>query len=205
MFLSQGSNHIALEDGHSQFVWRADGAASCKLSICPNSVERNPESEPVGHQAHDVRSVWSGAVAPVELQMMDATGIARVAAEYMSRNRQRQSPPSRRPETPTERRLLRIWANLLGVEDLDVTETLYSAGGQSLTAIQMLSRIREEFGIELPIMSIFTGDLTIVGLAAAIDQASLEKAEQATLQEEITEINRLTDDEVVSLLESEDV
>jgi hypothetical protein len=69
----------------------------------------------------------------------------------------------------------------------------------------MLSRIQEEFGVELPIMSIFTEDLTVNTLAAAIDDALLARADQAELQGEISELMRLSDNEVSALLASEDI
>jgi FkbH-like protein len=204
-FLSCGSTHVPFEDQSSHFVWSAQDASTCELTV---SAEPAPDRESTPAQKKETRaggSIWNDAVRPNELLALDAAAIVRAAARSQSEEQELGTPSLNQPGTPTQRRLLRIWAELLGTEHLDVNETLYSAGGQSLVAIQMLSRIQEEFGVELPIMSIFTEDLTITTLAAAIDDALLSRADQAELQGEISELMRLSDNEVSALLASEEI
>jgi FkbH-like protein len=205
-FLSCGSTHIPCEDHSSHFVWSAQDASTCELSVV--STEPAPDRELSSAQEKRAKasgSIWNNAVRPNDLLELDASAIVRAAARSQSQPQEPAPQSLNQPDTPTQRRLLRIWADLLGIEHLDVNETLYSAGGQSLVAIQMLSRIQEEFGVELPIMSIFTEDLTVNTLAAAIEDALLARADQAELQGEISELMRLSDNEVSALLASEDI
>ena len=80
---------------------------------------------------------------------------------------------SRAPRTSTEQRLARIWSQLLGVENLGIDDNLFDLGGTSVVAVQMLSAIREEFGMELTLRTLFE-NLTIRNLALAMsrDRAS---------------------------------
>ncbi len=71
------------------------------------------------------------------------------------------------PRTPTEERLAEIWAGLLsrraGAED-----DFFRIGGHSLLATQLVSRIREGFGIELPLRQVFERP-TLEALALEIE------------------------------------
>ena len=59
------------------------------------------------------------------------------------------------PRTPTEEVLTGIWAALLDVERVGITANFFSAGGHSLLAAQLVSRVRTTFDIELPLRSVF--------------------------------------------------
>jgi len=60
-----------------------------------------------------------------------------------------------RPRTPTEEKLATIWTNLLGVKEIDIDSDFFELGGHSLLATQVISRIREAFNVELPLLSFF--------------------------------------------------
>jgi acyl carrier protein len=74
------------------------------------------------------------------------------------------------PQTPTQERLAHIWRNLLGVEDVGITDSFFQLGGHSLMVMQVLARIRKEFEVEIPIRSLFE-DPTINGLAKEVEEA----------------------------------
>ncbi|MCW5981149.1 MAG: AMP-binding protein [Bryobacteraceae bacterium] len=59
------------------------------------------------------------------------------------------------PRTETERRLCAIWTDLLRVERAGVRDNFFNIGGDSILAAQLLSRIREEFGVHLPMVALF--------------------------------------------------
>ncbi|HEX6910711.1 MAG TPA: amino acid adenylation domain-containing protein, partial [Longimicrobium sp.] len=59
------------------------------------------------------------------------------------------------PSTPAEHRLAGIWAEVLRVERVGVRESFFELGGHSLLAIRMIARVREAFGIELPLRALF--------------------------------------------------
>ncbi|MEP7339390.1 MAG: amino acid adenylation domain-containing protein, partial [Acidobacteriota bacterium] len=53
------------------------------------------------------------------------------------------------PRTPAERRLAGIWSQVLGLEQVGVEDNFFELGGHSLLATQVVSRVREAFGVEL--------------------------------------------------------
>lgn len=66
-------------------------------------------------------------------------------------------------------RLRGIWSEVLRTDRIGDTDDFFELGGHSLLAIQILSRIRERFEIELPLRTIFEVP-TIAGLSDEIRQ-----------------------------------
>jgi amino acid adenylation domain-containing protein len=75
-----------------------------------------------------------------------------------------------RPETETEKALSLIWTELLKVESVGINDDFFSLGGHSLQAIRIRSRIRDVFGMDIPLQTIFE-KTTIAGLAEALSDA----------------------------------
>ncbi|MCP4655422.1 MAG: amino acid adenylation domain-containing protein, partial [bacterium] len=70
--------------------------------------------------------------------------------------------------TPTEELLAAIWCQILGVRQVGVDDGFFELGGHSLLATQLISRIRDAFGTELPLGKVFE-EPTLGCLAAVID------------------------------------
>lgn len=73
------------------------------------------------------------------------------------------------PETDTQRRLAAIWRQVLAREAVGIHDSFFHIGGHSLSATQVVSRIRDEFSIELPLRTLFQSP-TIAALAGEIDR-----------------------------------
>ncbi len=85
------------------------------------------------------------------------------------------------PGTPTEQKLAQIWQQLLGIDAVGVHDNFLELGGHSLMATQVLSRVREALGVQLPMRQLFESP-TIAELAACIDSA-VEAPETTTALE----------------------
>jgi amino acid adenylation domain-containing protein/non-ribosomal peptide synthase protein (TIGR01720 family) len=80
------------------------------------------------------------------------------------------------PRTDLERRLAGIWTGLLRVDSLGVHDNFFDLGGDSLLAIQMVSRAGRA-GISLSLRQLFRHQ-TVAELAAAVEAAPAVRAEQ---------------------------
>ena len=76
------------------------------------------------------------------------------------------------PETQVERRLAALWQELLGVPRVSREDNFFSLGGHSLLATQLVSRVRQSLGVELPLPTLFQSP-TLRGLAECLERASL--------------------------------
>lgn len=88
------------------------------------------------------------------------------------------------PILPLEQALLTSWQNFFGSAEIDVDDSFFAVGGDSLKALQMISRIHEEFNIELSIEQLFANP-TIRELALLLDDTrpktvSIEKESKVT-------------------------
>jgi amino acid adenylation domain-containing protein len=74
------------------------------------------------------------------------------------------------PKTATEEGVASIWQQVLRRERIGIDENFFDLGGHSLLATQVVSRVREQYRVELPIRAMFDHP-TIEGLACAVEQA----------------------------------
>ncbi|GAB4212335.1 MAG: hypothetical protein OHK0022_48020 [Roseiflexaceae bacterium] len=83
------------------------------------------------------------------------------------------------PRSQIEEILAQIWSEVLRRQDIGIHDSFFELGGHSLLATQLVSRVRELCGVELPLRSLFEAP-TVAGMAERIAQARSRTPEQAT-------------------------
>ncbi len=73
----------------------------------------------------------------------------------------------RAPRTPAEEIVARLFAELLRVPAVGIDQDFFTLGGHSLLAAQLVSRVRQAFGVELSFRAVFATP-TVEGIARAI-------------------------------------
>jgi acyl carrier protein len=71
------------------------------------------------------------------------------------------------PRTAIESQIGAILGGLLGIKDIGVNDNFFLLGGSSFLGIQVIARVREKFGVEVPLRTLFEAP-TIADLSAQI-------------------------------------
>jgi amino acid adenylation domain-containing protein len=105
------------------------------------------------------------------------------------------------PRSETEELLAALWAEVLGAERVGVTESFFAAGGHSLQAMQLVTRVREALRVEVPLRTLFEAP-SVAELAAtlAADPVEAERIERTARLARV--VRRMPEAEVRALLES---
>jgi acyl carrier protein len=59
------------------------------------------------------------------------------------------------PATDRERALCGLFGDVLGVGTVGVNDNFFTCGGHSIAAVRLVSRIRDQFGVEVPVQHVF--------------------------------------------------
>jgi acyl carrier protein len=101
------------------------------------------------------------------------------------------------PRDALEEQMAAIWADVLGLERIGIHDDFFEVGGHSLLAVQIVARVRDTLGAELPLHSLF--------LAPTVAQLTDEARAQAPADDAALDdlLAGLSDDEVAQLLAEE--
>ncbi|WP_141727921.1 phosphopantetheine-binding protein, partial [Thermogemmatispora onikobensis] len=91
---------------------------------------------------------------------------------------------------PVEAKIAELAASLLHREHIDLEENFFRLGGNSLLGAQLLLRISEAFGIDLPLQALFRST-SLRALAADVDRLLFEKVESMSDDEAEEWLSRL--------------
>jgi amino acid adenylation domain-containing protein/non-ribosomal peptide synthase protein (TIGR01720 family) len=73
------------------------------------------------------------------------------------------------PTTETEARIAEVWQGMLEIDEVGVHDDFFALGGHSLYATQIISRVRDQFDVELSLQAIFEHP-TVAGLATRVEE-----------------------------------
>jgi acyl transferase domain-containing protein/acyl carrier protein len=107
------------------------------------------------------------------------------------------------PRDELEEAVAGLWHGLLGGGQIGAYDNFYQLGGQSLLATQVASRVRERFGVEVPLDELLAGP-TVAEMAAAI-AARQAAAADVDLLDLVHEVQQMSADELQALLAEEPV
>ena len=104
------------------------------------------------------------------------------------------------PSTPVETALAEIWAQVLNINRVGIHDNFFDLGGHSLSATQVISRVRSTLNIDLPLQNLFQ-EPTIAGLAFRVSHVDLLGLDlhNDTFSDIIDSIERLSEEEVKTL------
>jgi len=80
--------------------------------------------------------------------------------------------PYTEPRTDLERTVARTWATVLGIDRVGAHDDFFDLGGESLLAMQLITRLRAELGVSLSVRAFFdAGAPTVAVLAGLIEES----------------------------------
>jgi acyl transferase domain-containing protein/acyl carrier protein len=107
--------------------------------------------------------------------------------EYVLRGSHAKAPEFFGPRNDFEAGVLQIFRDLFGLENLGIYHNFFHMGGDSLLAVQLVKRLHERFGVQLPLRAIWdvTNSAEVAQLVArTLDaQAAAELAAEPALAE----------------------
>jgi acyl-CoA synthetase (AMP-forming)/AMP-acid ligase II len=100
------------------------------------------------------------------------------------------------PRTALEASIAGLWQEVLGLERVGVRAGFFDIGGDSVLAAQVLARVRQSLGREVPLITFFEAS-TIEALARYLDE---DPGAALALEELLDEVEGLSDGDVRRLL-----
>jgi polyketide synthase PksJ len=97
------------------------------------------------------------------------------------------------PSNELEQAVADIWQTVLGIDKVGVHDGFLELGGNSLLGVQIVSRVRETFQLDLPLEAFFKAP-TIKELGEAIAQKLIEQSDSEMLTQMLDEIENTTGD-----------
>jgi len=122
----------------------------------------------------------------------------RAAGQRIARPRSVADPP----RNPLEHDLADLFAELLNIPAVGIHDNFFELGGHSLLAVQLLSRVRQNYGVDLSLEVVYSGEFTVAELAKAVELKEIELS-GANYDDLLRELEGLSDEDARALLAEE--
>ncbi|MFC1717666.1 phosphopantetheine-binding protein, partial [Candidatus Poribacteria bacterium] len=110
--------------------------------------------------------------------------------------------PFATPRTPVEETLAEIWSSVLGLDEVGIHDNFFDLGGNSLLATQIISRILSAFQVRVLLSALFRSP-TVADMAVVLVQNMTEEAEIGDIDQILSELEKLSEDELKMMLDDE--
>jgi acyl transferase domain-containing protein/acyl carrier protein len=127
---------------------------------------------------------------------------AAVAVPSPAEKHDRPSLPSSyvAPRSDAESFVAATWADTLGVDPIGVDDDFFALGGHSLLAIQIAARVKEHFGVDVPVQLIFDAP-TVAELTARVQELAGDGHPDAQQYADMVDfVGQLSDEDVRRML-----
>jgi acyl carrier protein len=142
--------------------------------------------------SRSVPSTAAGSALP-------SVGVAAAPSPAPATRRNASQTPYVAPRNEIERAVGDLWGEQLGIADIGVFDNFFELGGHSVLALQLISRLRDAFGIDLPLDVLFEAP-SVAELADLILRRLGEGTDATELDAALAEIAGLSDEEVRALV-----
>ncbi|HEX8186018.1 MAG TPA: phosphopantetheine-binding protein [Blastocatellia bacterium] len=104
------------------------------------------------------------------------------------------------PRDDAEEVMAGIWAEVLGLEQVGVESNFFEMGGHSLTASQVIYRVRDLFQVELPVRSLFESP-TVAGICKVLIASEARPGLTLTIAQAFKMMRSMSSDKRQRMLE----
>jgi FkbH-like protein len=171
--------------------------ASAAAAVCHRPDATAPPPVPVAARSGEPPMDWR-LVERIATVLADPAAIERAVAARFA------PAPCAVTADPLEAHVVRLWTELLGVAPASAHDNFFALGGQSLQLVQFMARVRQAYGVELPVDLLFTPAFTVAEAARTIRERQLDAAGPAALDDALAALDRLSDEEIEALLAAGD-
>ncbi|MET7951715.1 amino acid adenylation domain-containing protein [Micromonospora sp. NPDC005324] len=126
--------------------------------VVPRDRRRVPQAAELAAHLRDRLPVPVAPQAYVVLDALPMTNDGRVDVAALPRANgweRRERAPHVAPRTATERVVAKVWGEAVGIDRVGIEEDPFDLGKHPMTALQVIARIKLEFGIDLPLRELF--------------------------------------------------
>ncbi|NJM67005.1 MAG: amino acid adenylation domain-containing protein [Acaryochloris sp. RU_4_1] len=103
------------------------------------------------------------------------------------------------PRTVAEEVVAEVWKQVLGLQKIGVRDNFFELGGHSLLATRVISQLRQDFQVELPLRALFESP-TVEGLVNELTQMWGDRQTVEQVAEVLKSMESLSADEISQML-----
>lgn len=107
------------------------------------------------------------------------------------------------PQTPLQAELVKIWSEILGINQVGIYDNFFQLGGDSILATRIVNQVRENTKVELSFLFFFQ-EATVAKMADLVTQKQTEIVANEDITAMLDELENLSDDEAENILSNQE-